>query len=216
MRRMSAGSGYQYLLRSVAAGDGDRVLSTPLTRYYSEVGTPPGRWLGSGLAALGGGQIGPGMRVTEAQRCSSGWAVTRSPGIPTRPSVPGVQAVSERIEARVAPSTRRCLHGADCGAETPGSRPRSCAAPAMRRAVAGFDFTFSVPKSASVLWGGRRRRVASAHRGRAPRGGRGGDRVLEREVAATRPGISDAMAPLSQVDVTGVAPSPSTTSTPGR
>ena len=52
MRRMSAGSGYQYLLRSVAAGDGNRALSTPLTRYYSEVGTPPGRWLGSGVASL--------------------------------------------------------------------------------------------------------------------------------------------------------------------
>jgi len=49
MRRMSAGSGYQYLLRSVAAGDGTRSLTTPLTRYYSEVGTPPGRWLGSGV-----------------------------------------------------------------------------------------------------------------------------------------------------------------------
>ena len=53
LRRMSAGSGYQYLLRSVAAGDGNRALSTPLTRYYSEVGTPPGRWMGSGLRVLG-------------------------------------------------------------------------------------------------------------------------------------------------------------------
>src|SRR3954447_17917964 len=65
MRRMWAGSGYRYLLRSVAAGDGNRGLSTPLTRYYSEVGTPPGRWMGSGLRALGGGQLQPGMLVTE-------------------------------------------------------------------------------------------------------------------------------------------------------
>ena len=42
MRRMSAGSGYQYLLRSVAAGDGRRAMSTPLTRYYSE----PGKYTG--------------------------------------------------------------------------------------------------------------------------------------------------------------------------
>ena len=53
MRVMSAGDGYQYLLRSVAAGDGDRNLSTPLTRYYSEAGSPPGFWLGSGAAAYG-------------------------------------------------------------------------------------------------------------------------------------------------------------------
>ena len=42
MRVMTAGDGYKYLLRSVAAGDGDRSLSTPLTRYYEEAGTPPG------------------------------------------------------------------------------------------------------------------------------------------------------------------------------
>jgi hypothetical protein len=43
MRVMSAGDGYTYLLRTVAAGDGQRPLSTPLTRYYSAKGTPPGR-----------------------------------------------------------------------------------------------------------------------------------------------------------------------------
>lgn len=43
MRVMSAGNGYKYLLRSVAASDGDRSLSTPLTRYYAEQGTPRGR-----------------------------------------------------------------------------------------------------------------------------------------------------------------------------
>src|SRR5699024_11408120 len=32
MRVMSAGDGYKYLLRTVAAADGDRSLSTPLTR----------------------------------------------------------------------------------------------------------------------------------------------------------------------------------------
>lgn len=47
MRLMSAGDGYKYLLRTVAAGDGDRDLSTPLTRYYNADGTPPGRWMGA-------------------------------------------------------------------------------------------------------------------------------------------------------------------------
>lgn len=42
MRVMSAGDGYKYLLRTVAAGDGDRSPSTPLTRYYNAEGTPPG------------------------------------------------------------------------------------------------------------------------------------------------------------------------------
>ncbi len=40
----STGDGYKYLLRTVASGDGDRDLSTPLPRYYAEEGipTPPG------------------------------------------------------------------------------------------------------------------------------------------------------------------------------
>lgn len=42
MRVMSAGDGCKYLLRTVAAGDGDRSLDTPLTRYYNADGTPPG------------------------------------------------------------------------------------------------------------------------------------------------------------------------------
>lgn len=40
MRVMHAGDGYRYLLRSVAAGDGNRSLSTQLTRYYAGAGTP--------------------------------------------------------------------------------------------------------------------------------------------------------------------------------
>ena len=50
MRVMSAGDGYKYLLRTVAAGDGDRSLSTPLTRYYNAEATPPGRSPGAGPA----------------------------------------------------------------------------------------------------------------------------------------------------------------------
>ena len=67
MRVMSAGDGYKYLLKTVAAADGDRPLSTPLTRYYMEEGTPPGRWLGAGVAALGKGEIQVGDRVSEHQ-----------------------------------------------------------------------------------------------------------------------------------------------------
>lgn len=43
MRVMSAGDGYKYLLKTVVAADGNRPLSTPLTRYYMEEGTPWGR-----------------------------------------------------------------------------------------------------------------------------------------------------------------------------
>jgi hypothetical protein len=42
MRVMHAGQGYLYLLKTVAAGDGDRDLSTPFTRYYQADGTLKG------------------------------------------------------------------------------------------------------------------------------------------------------------------------------
>ncbi len=64
LRRMSAGHGYKYLLKTVVVGDGERDLSTPLTRYYAETGTPPGRWMGSGVADLG---LKEGSEVTQAQ-----------------------------------------------------------------------------------------------------------------------------------------------------
>jgi conjugative relaxase-like TrwC/TraI family protein len=68
IKRLSAGLGYRYLMKSVAAGDGDRAQSTPLTRYYNESGTPPGRWIGTGLAALNsGGGIAAGEIATEQQ-----------------------------------------------------------------------------------------------------------------------------------------------------
>ena len=68
MRKMSPGEGYQYLLRSVVAGDGNRSLSTPLTRYYAEAGTPPGRWIGSGVGALGARRArGRARQVHESQ-----------------------------------------------------------------------------------------------------------------------------------------------------
>lgn len=50
IKSMHAGQGVDYLLRTVAVGDGDRSLRDPLTRYYAEEGTPPGYWLGSGVA----------------------------------------------------------------------------------------------------------------------------------------------------------------------
>ena len=44
-----------YLIDHVAAGDGrgSDPSASPLTRYYTAEGYPPGTWLGSGIAALG-------------------------------------------------------------------------------------------------------------------------------------------------------------------
>ncbi len=204
MRRMSAGSGYQYLLRSVAAGDGNRVLSTPLTRYYSEVGTPPGRWLGSGVGAFGAGQIRQGMQVTEEQLALL-VGMGRDPvtGEQLGRAYPSYKRLADRIEERVGALDPEMTQD-DCAAETTRIEAEETAA-GMRRAVAGFDLTFSVPKSVSVLWGVAdavtQERIVAAHHGAVA------DVIalFEREVAATRTGISDADGAVAQVDVAGVA-----------
>ena len=67
MRVMSAGRGYDYLLKSVVRGDRDMGRTMALTRCYTEEGTPTGRWLGSGLRALGNGEIKQGDEVTPQQ-----------------------------------------------------------------------------------------------------------------------------------------------------
>jgi conjugative relaxase-like TrwC/TraI family protein len=204
MRRMSADSGYQYLLRSVAAGDGKRVLSTPLTRYYSEVGTPPGRWLGSGVGAFGAGQIRAGMQVTEEQLALL-VGMGRDPitGEQLGRAYPSYRRLADRIDERVAALDPEMTQE-DCAAETTRIEAEETAA-GMRRAVAGFDLTFSVPKSVSVVWGVAdaiiQERIVAAHHAAVA------DVIalFEREVAATRAGISDSDGAVAQVDVAGVA-----------
>jgi len=201
---MSAGSGYQYLLRSVTAGDGNRALSTPLTRYYSEVGTPPGRWLGSGIAAFGDGQLQPGMPVTEEQLALL-IGMGRDPitGEQLGRAYPTYKPLAERIKDR-ADGLDSGLRDEDREVEVARIEAEVAAAGA-RRPVAGFDLTFSVPKSVSVLWGvadaGTQARIADAHHAAVA------DVVayFEREVAATRTGISDKDGAVAQVDVIGVA-----------
>jgi conjugative relaxase-like TrwC/TraI family protein len=66
VRRMRLGSGFRYLMDSVAAGDGGAKNSTSLTRYYADSGTPPGVFLGAGLAALDNGRgVESGATVAE-------------------------------------------------------------------------------------------------------------------------------------------------------
>ncbi|MGH3498829.1 MAG: MobF family relaxase [Nocardioidaceae bacterium] len=169
--KMSAGKGYEYFLRTVAAGDGDRSLSTPLTRYYSEHGTPPGRWMGSGTASLKS-HVQIGDEVTEEQlRLLIGEATHPVTG----------QDLGRRYRTYKVPEV--------------GKR---------RHPVAGYDLTFSIPKSASVLWGvsdaGTQAIIADAHHAAVA------DAIdfLEREVIATRGGAKGPRGGVAQLDVTGV------------
>lgn len=53
LHKLTAGDGYMYLIRQVAAGDSTERGRASLTDYYSAKGEAPGTWMGRGLAALG-------------------------------------------------------------------------------------------------------------------------------------------------------------------
>ena len=53
MHKLTAGDGYMYLIRQVAAGDATDRGRPSLADYYSSKGETTGRWMGRGLAALG-------------------------------------------------------------------------------------------------------------------------------------------------------------------
>ena len=63
LKKITAGSGYDYLIRQVAAQD--VWIGTGLDAYYEQKGETPGVWMGSGLAGLDG--ITTGDPVTEVQ-----------------------------------------------------------------------------------------------------------------------------------------------------
>jgi conjugative relaxase-like TrwC/TraI family protein len=155
IRRMSLGAGFEYLMSSVARGDDAAASAQPLTRYYLESGTPPGRFLGTGLAGLADGAgLAAGTEVSEQALWSllgmMSDPVTGRPlgRRPQRLPAPLRQRTTDRIAAlpaSLSPGDRKAGEAA-IAVEEERRQAR------LGRAVAGFDLTFSVPKSVSVLW----------------------------------------------------------------
>lgn len=117
-----------YYLGSVAAGDGTTAAGPgKLTSYYTESGDPPGTWFGNGVSAAG---LTAGQEVTKLDAVAVYEKMTHP-----RTGAPLGKTPMKRTEAPE-------------GAKTPKGKP---AAP-VRQGVSGFDLTFSVPKSISVLW----------------------------------------------------------------
>lgn len=188
---VSAGTGYQYLTSSVAAADGDLSAAEGLLRYYSEHGTPPGRWLGQGLSGLADGTLQAHDTVTEDQ-------MRRLFGVGSDPVTGEVLSqvhtvptpLRERIAARLADMP------VDLSAEERATFEQQVSTEERERRVpasrAGFDLTFQVPKSASALWAvsdaGVQAQIARAHHEAI-------DETLaliEREVLMTRAGKAGA------------------------
>jgi conjugative relaxase-like TrwC/TraI family protein len=156
IRRMSLGEGYRYLMESVAVGDGARIGADGLTRYYSESGTPPGMFLGAGLAGLNGGKgVEKGATVSEEHlfrmlgMCAdpvTGKALGQAPNR-------GVQSLARRIRDRTA-----AIPAEVTGAERTElieqiEADEQARSGRLRPPVAGFDLTFSLSKSVSTAWG---------------------------------------------------------------
>jgi hypothetical protein len=65
IHKLSAGSGYDYLTRQVAALDTTEKGHAGLASYYTERGETPGAWIGSGMAGIDG--LSAGDAVTAEQ-----------------------------------------------------------------------------------------------------------------------------------------------------
>lgn len=117
----------EYYLSTTAKGDGKLSEVRDLTSYYVDSGSPAGRWFGAGLSGV---SMESGQ-VVEKRHARRLFEELLDP-------ITG-QALGRRpIKTQVTPT----------GATTPkGKLARN-----KREAVAGFDLTFSVPKSVSVLW----------------------------------------------------------------
>jgi conjugative relaxase-like TrwC/TraI family protein len=228
LTKLSAGDGYTYLIRQVAALDSTELGRSSLESYYSAKGESPGRWLGQGLAGLG---IETDASVTEAQmRNLFGAGHHPVTGVPlgrafkVYPAREGYRRavasayrsynvergelerarIVDDVRSRVKSEVARRLF-----AERHGRRPTDAqelsgfiaqeSRPA-RAAVSGFDLTFSPVKSVSVLWALAEPEVARQIEAGHQAALEDTLAWVEREVAFTRSGIGG----VRQVQVRGL------------
>jgi len=189
---------WRYLMESVTDGQGDLREADAITRYYTEAGTPPGRWLGAGLAGLArGAGLTAGSAVTGEQLdLLLGQGRDPTTGDKLGQGFRQPPSYSQRVAARALPPAligRRRAAAIERIREEERRRK-------MRLAVAGFDYTFSPPKSVSALWAvadqGTREQITTAHHAAIA------DIIdlIERDVARTRIGTDG----VAQVPVRGV------------
>ena len=71
LHKLTAGDGYLYLIRQVAASDSTERGRNTLSEYYSAKGESPGYWVGTGLASLSS----TGAREVSERALQEIWAV---------------------------------------------------------------------------------------------------------------------------------------------
>ena len=87
IHKLTAGSGYDYLTRQVAALDATEKGHLGLASYYTEHGESPGAWMGSGMAGIDG--LNPGDVVTAEQMRALFGAGLHPPGGATSAAAAG-------------------------------------------------------------------------------------------------------------------------------
>jgi len=156
IRVMSAGQGYRYLLNSVVVGDGARDAASALTRYYTEAGTPPGFWVGTGLTGLE--TLAEDDQVSEEQlRRLMGHGQHPDTGELLGRPYRQFATADQRIERRIDRLPK------DLGDAERARRVASITAEENAKPtgspVAGFDLTFSAPRACLIIvWSTRLRR----------------------------------------------------------
>jgi conjugative relaxase-like TrwC/TraI family protein len=65
IHKLSAGSGYDYLTRQVAALDATEKGHVGLASYYTERGESPGAWIGAGMAGIDGLNVGDAVTAEQ-------------------------------------------------------------------------------------------------------------------------------------------------------
>jgi conjugative relaxase-like TrwC/TraI family protein len=170
LQKLSAGSGYEYLTRQVAALDSTEKRNTPLADYYAAKGEAPGRWIGSGLAGIDGLAIDDIVTAEQMKHLfGSGCDPITGRPLGAAYKVYGnetLHAFKARVDELLAHSSMptsaarsaaaREFFIAEHGREPATAQELSTALAKYSRprqtAVAGFDLTFSPVKSVSALW----------------------------------------------------------------
>jgi len=168
---LSAGTGYEYLSRQVAAHDSTEKGTTPLADYYAK-GEAPGHWGGAGLVGVDGLEagdsvtaeqmkhlFGTGAHPLTGQPLGSPYKIYGTDGVDGFNVEVGLRLgknASEAERARVRSEVAREFFVADHGREPRDARELSAALARYSRprqtSVAGYDLTFSPVKSVSTFW----------------------------------------------------------------
>ena len=217
LHKLSAGSGYDYLTRQVAAQDSTELGRSQLADYYTAKGEAPGRWIGSGMVGIDGieagdvvtseqmlGLFGHGCDpITEAPLGRRFAVLTDETGAEFDRRVkeklqhlradPRLDGADRRaLRSRAMTDVARDLFVAQHGRKPANQRELDAALKRFSRpsraAVSGFDLTFSPVKSVSTLWAIAPREIAEVIEQAHDKAVADALRLLEREALFTREG----------------------------